>query len=132
MKGADFKRFIFENKIKQSFLAEYIGVSEGFISSVVSGRKVLSDERLGKVLDNPFGWDTSMLTEKPQDSVMENPAHDSIVESLVGAMRTIETLINANATLADENRMLRAQLQAYESKGGTARSAEDSSSASAV
>ena len=61
MESADFKRFIFENKIKQSLLAEYLGVSEGYISSVASGRKQLSEEKLSKVLNNPYGWDVSML-----------------------------------------------------------------------
>ncbi len=65
MKPIDFKRFMFEEKIKQSDLAKYLGVSEGYISQVASGKKQLSEENLSKVLNNPFGWNTSMLTESP-------------------------------------------------------------------
>ena len=63
MKQVDLKRFMFELGIKQSELAKYLGVSEGYISQVVSGKKQLSNENLSKVLNNPFGWDTSMLIE---------------------------------------------------------------------
>ena len=71
MQKIDFKRFIFENKIKQSLLAKYLGVSEGYISSVASGRKELSSENLGKVLNNPHGWDVSMLL--PESNGLHEP-----------------------------------------------------------
>lgn len=75
MKSADFKLFIFKNEIKQSNLAKYLEVSEGYISSIVSGRKELSEENFSKVLNNPYGWDVSMLTQS------ENPATDKPMES---------------------------------------------------
>lgn len=89
MQSIDFKRFIFENKIKQSLLAKYLGVSEGYISSVASGRKELSAENLGKVLNNPHGWDVSMLTRESNglhsESLMgREKSADGLVSSVVG------------------------------------------------
>lgn len=92
MEYTDFKRFIFENKIKQSFLAKYLGVTEGYISNVAGGRKELSKENLGKVLNNPYGWDTSMLTQ-PENPMADEPKADGLVEYLERKVSDQEILI---------------------------------------
>jgi len=92
MENADFKLFIFQNKIKQSFLAKYLNVSEGYISSVVSGRKELSDENFGKVLNNPYGWDVSMLTQ-PENPMADEPKADGLVDYLTRKVSDQEVLI---------------------------------------
>ena len=92
MEYTDFKRFIFENKIKQSFLAKYLGVTEGYISNVAGGRKELSKENLGKVLNNPYGWDVSMLTQ-PENPMTDEPKADGLVEYLERKVSDQEVLI---------------------------------------
>lgn len=84
MKQVDLKRFMFELGIKQSELAKYLGVSEGYISQVASGKKQLSNENLSKVLNNPFGWDTSMLIEvEPETPAPSQGGQDSAVVELL-------------------------------------------------
>lgn len=84
MKQVDLKRFMFELGIKQSELAKYLGVSEGYISQVVGGKKQLSNENLSKVLNNPFGWDTSMLIEvEPETPAPSQGGQDSAVVELL-------------------------------------------------
>ena len=128
MKSIDFKRFMFEQKIKQSVLAQYLGVSEGYISQVASGKKQLSDENFSKVLNNPYGWDVSMLTEESRDSkpelVAEHKPQLSNVEILLRDMLAekeakIDVLQERINELIEENAKLKTLLES-ERKGGVA------------
>lgn len=128
MKSIDFKRFMFEQKIKQSVLAQYLGVSEGYISQVASGKKQLSDENFSKVLNNPYGWDVSMLTEVSRDSepklVAEYKPQLSNVEILLRDMLAekeakIDVLQERINELIEENARLKTLIES-ERKGGVA------------
>ena len=128
MKSIDFKRFMFEQKIKQSVLAQYLGVSEGYISQVASGKKQLSDENFSKVLNNPYGWDVSMLTEESRDSkpelVAEHKPQLSNVEILLRDMLAekeakIDVLQERINELIEENARLKTLIEG-ERKGGVA------------
>ena len=153
MQVTDFKRFIFENKIKQSFLAQYLGVSEGYISSVVSGRKELSEENFSKVLNNPYGWNTSMLTSGIGLSILEHIHEERQAEQDLPSMikSAVESVLSKRAEdahvsylkeqiadkdrlireLYDEVSMLKAKLELAR-KGETALGATGSSDADAV
>lgn len=128
MKSIDFKRFMFEQKIKQSELAQYLKVSEGYISQVASGKKQLSDENFSKVLNNPFGWDVSMLTKESRDSkpelVAEQKPQLSNVEILLRDMLAekeakIDALQERINELIEENARLKTLIEG-ERKGGVA------------
>ena len=49
------------NGILQKDLADYLGVSRGYISLVESGRSNLSPENIDKIFDNPYHWNTDDL-----------------------------------------------------------------------
>lgn len=129
MKEIDFKRFMFEQKIKQSDLAKYLGVSEGYISQVASGKKQLSDENFSKVLNNPYGWDASMLIEtqsrdsepklvaepKPQLSNVETLLRDLLAEERA----RVDALQERINELIEENARLKTLIEG-ERKGGVA------------
>lgn len=131
MKPADLERFVFENKIKQSFLAEYLGVSPGFISSVISGRKELSEEKLGKVLNNPHGWDTSMLTESQEETPAEEQRQPDTLDRLFAIVeeqrKDIATLLAMMKDKDDKIEEMRRELDFL--KRGVAQSAVGSSGA---
>lgn len=131
MKSIDFKRFMFEQKIKQSVLAQYLGVSEGYISQVASGKKQLSDENFSKVLNNPYGWDVSMLTEnQPEIPAEEKPmVSNSLLEYL---QRKIEQLERENAELLQENAILRYENTMLTPRKGDAEDVAGSLSADAI
>lgn len=106
MQVIDLKRFMFEQNIKQKELAEYLGVSKGYISLVISGQRQLSDENLSKLINNPFGWDTSILLgaskedvseNQPQNPTEEKPEEKGMVDKLLflveSQRKDIETLI---------------------------------------
>ena len=49
------------NGILQKDLADYLGVSRGYISLVESGRSNLSPENIGKLFANPYHWNDEDL-----------------------------------------------------------------------
>ena len=61
MKMTAFANFLFLNEIANKDIADYLGVSQSFISNVCSGVKKLSKDKMGMVMNNPYGWDTSPL-----------------------------------------------------------------------
>ena len=113
-------------------LAEYLSVTQGFISQVEKNMCPTPDWVISKILSNPYGWDTSMLVEasKPQ-LVAEHRPNLSDVEILLRDLLAekeakIDTLQELIWELKEENGRLKEQLRA---KGGVAQDAVDSSSA---
>lgn len=58
----DIKKFRETNDIRQIELADYLGVSKGYLCNVEAGRVKLSRENKKKLLNNPNGWNVSSLT----------------------------------------------------------------------
>lgn len=120
------------NKISQVALAEYLSVTQGFISQVEKNMCPMPDWVISKILANPHNWDTSMLVEtsKPQ-LIAEDRPNLSDVEILLRDLLAekeakIDTLQELIWELKEENGRLKEQLRA---KGGVAQDAVDSSSA---
>lgn len=57
----DFAKFLLDNRIRSLDVARYLGVSEGSVSKWRTGKSELNKDNLGKILMNPYGWDTSAL-----------------------------------------------------------------------
>lgn len=58
-----FDTFLFMNGIKKSEMAEYLGVSNSFITKLINESRSIPEDKLRKILENP-DWDTSILTDK--------------------------------------------------------------------
>lgn len=146
MKGADFKRFMYEQNIKQKEVAGYLGLSKGYVSLVISGQRPLSEENLRKLINNPFGWDTSILEGKedeesresqPQNTMVEKPEERMMIDRLFSLLESqkkdIETLIQLTKEKDERINELTDELLMYKgSKGGNAASADSSSVADAI
>ena len=130
----DFKSFIFHNDISQKEVIDYLGVSKGYMSLVISGKKKLSEENFRKLIENPYGWDTSMLEDNPQpELVAETIPQLSSVEALLRDMLAekeakIDALNEIIWELKAENARLTEQLRI---KKGDVAGADGSLSASA-
>jgi transcriptional regulator with XRE-family HTH domain len=57
----DLRSFVFFNEISQKELAEYLGISNGYMSKLVSGTAKLKKEQLTKILNNDKGWSADFL-----------------------------------------------------------------------
>lgn len=53
---SDLKEFRRTNGLTQAVVADYLGVSEPFISRVESGKDPLPDDKLEKLINNDRGW----------------------------------------------------------------------------
>lgn len=63
MKGSDLKAFRKANGLTQEALGDYLGIKKSFISTIESGKDPMPKDKLTKLLNNPFGWDVSMLKD---------------------------------------------------------------------
>lgn len=125
------REFLKANNLKQRELASFLSVTEAAISNVVKGKSEFSKENLIKILNNPYKWDVSMLTENQPEIPAEEKPQLSNVEILLRDMLAekeakIDVLQELIWELKEENGRLKEQLRA---KGGVAQDAVDSSSA---
>lgn len=128
------RAFLKANGLKQRELAHYLGVTEAAISNVVKGKSDFADENLIKILNNPHGWDVSMLVETPDQEPQELKAQhipqlsnvEILLRDLLAEERAkIDSLQDRINELIEENARLRTLLES-ERKGGNAQSADSS------
>ena len=67
MEHIDYKLFKKINGITNLNIAEYLGVSEAYVSMVTSGKTRFSEERLAKLIDHPL-WETYPLLNRTQET----------------------------------------------------------------
>lgn len=86
----DLKAFRKVNQIRQKDLAEFLGISENFVSQIESGSSPLPHKHLVKILANKE-WNTSMLqpgiAPSPKE-LMDN--NKNLMEIIKSQQRTIE------------------------------------------
>ena len=92
MKGADLKAFRKANGLTQDALGDYLGIKKSFISTIESGKDPMPKDKLTKLLNNPYGWDTSMLTQ-PENPMADEPKENTLVEYLERKVNDLESLI---------------------------------------
>lgn len=138
MKHERLTEFLYRNRLKSTDLVEFWGVTKGVVSQILNGTTKLPSRRLEELLNNPYGWDTSMLIEDAQPQIeAENKPKLSDVEILLRDMLAekdakIDTLNEIIWELKEENGRLKEQLrQASSEKGKSVCIAEDSSVANA-
>lgn len=114
----DIKEFLYRNKLKQVDLAKYLGVTEAFISRMVKGVGNPSKENLTKILNNPHGWDTSMLIDGGIYAGNNNAGdvNVQIGQNRAGNRPKDGDAATQMAVLEKENEMLKEQLKDKEAQ----------------
>ena len=125
------REFLKANNLKQRELASFLSVTEAAISNVVKVKSEFSKENLIKILNNPYKWDVSMLTENPPEIPAEEKpmVSNSLLEYL---QRKVEQLERENAELLQENAVLRYENMMLTPRKGDAKDVTGSLSADAV
>lgn len=125
------REFLKANNLKQRELASFLSVTEAAISNVVKGKSEFSKENLIKILNSPYKWDVSMLTEnQPEIPAEEKPmVSNSLLEYL---QRKVEQLERENAELLQENAVLRYENTMLTPRKGDAEDVGSSLSANAI
>lgn len=130
MKGSDLKAFRKVNNLTQEKLGEYLGIKKSFISTIESGKDPMPKDKLTKLLENPYGWDTSMLTQSTSVGVVMPNAEDALILELRAQIERLEVKIdNLNQELGEKNALLKMMRQGGEE---SARGAGISLSANAI
>lgn len=127
MKGSDLKAFRKANGLTQEALGDYLGIKKSFISTIESGKDPMPKDKLTKLLNNPYNWDVSMLTQ-PENPMTDEPKADGLVDYLTRKVSDQEILIRE---LYQEIGMLKKELD-LAGKRETARGADGSFVANAV
>lgn len=115
MKGADLKAFRKANNLTQTQLGEYLGINKSFVSTIESDKDPMPKEKLSKLLLNPHGWDTSMLSQS--EVVVETTRGNLLLSYLEKKVEDQDALI----------RELYQQIGALETKLELARKGETAS-----
>lgn len=112
----DIRGFLEANNLKQVDLARYLGVSESAVSSMINGKSKPSKGNLIKMINNPHGWNVSMLVEE-SNSMINNQSGTHIGGNNTVTMSTGNCVLEKeNASLRKENELLRSQLEKIEAE----------------
>lgn len=110
METVDLKAFRKVNNLTQTEVGDYVGCAKAFISAVEKGRSKLPQNMFTLLLQNPYGWDTSMLTQQETPVDQMPSADNSLIDYLQRKIEELERekaeLLQENAVLKYENRML--------------------------
>lgn len=108
MKGTDLKEFRIVNNLTQTELGDYLGVQKGFISKIENGKDKLPELKFRKLLNNPHGWDTSMLTQPSEASDTLQSQDDALITELRAQIERLESKVdNLNQELGEKNALIR-------------------------
>lgn len=115
---ADLHTFRKANKLKQKDLAKYLNTTRAFISMVETGVSKLPAEKLSLLLNNPHGWDTSMLIDGGIYAGNNNAGdvNVQIGQNRAGSRPKDGDAVTQMAVLEKENEMLREQLKDKEAQ----------------
>ena len=117
-KVIDTRLFRLKNNIKQQELATYMGVSSAFISQLERGKRPMPEDMLKKLINNPHGWDTSMLINGGIYAGNNNAGdvNVQIGQNRAGNRPKDGDAVTQMAVLEKENEMLREQLKDKEAQ----------------
>ena len=123
--------FLKANGLKQRELATYLEITEAAVSNVVKGKSDFSKENLIKILNNPYGWDTSMLSESQEETPAGEQRQPDTLDRLFAIVedqrKDIATLL---AMMKDKDEKIEEMRRELDSlKRGVAQSAVGSSGA---
>ena len=123
------RAFLKTNNLKQRDLAYYLGVTEAAISNVVKGKSDFSKENLIKILNNPNGWDTSMLVEEktPAPAPSQTEQVDMVIELLKAQNADLQAKVDAlNQRIGELQALIKKEREELAEIAGTSLSADAS------
>lgn len=101
-----FANFLFINEITKTEIAEFLGVSNSFITKICKGEKNLPEEHRVKIYNSDKGWDTTPL---------EGRIVQTIGSATIGNHSNNNTqIIGENEALKRENELLKQLLEEKE------------------
>lgn len=107
MKNEKLAEFLHRNRLKSTDLVEFWGVTKGVVSQILNGTTKLPTKRLEELLNNPYGWDTSMLTEDEPVEALPSQ-EDTLIAELRAQIERLESKVDSlNQELGEKNALLK-------------------------
>jgi hypothetical protein len=112
MKSVDLQEFLHRNKLKSVDLVRFWGVTKGTVSQFLNGSAKLPPKRVQQLVNNPYGWDVSMLTQSGTPAE-ENPSTDStLIAELRSQIEKLEAKVDyLNQELGEKNAFIKMMSQ---------------------
>ena len=108
MKNIDLKEFRKANNLTQTEVGDYLGVQKAFISAVENGKSKLPKEKYTLLLQNPNGWDTSMLVQSDVIVAEKATTESVLVTELRSQIEILQAKVdNLNQELGEKNALLK-------------------------
>lgn len=105
------KLFRKANNLTQEKLGEYLGIKKSFISTIESGKDPMPKDKLTKLLNNPYGWDVSMLTQSEAGEPAQAQS-DILIAELRAQIEKLEAKVDSlNQELGEKNALLKMMRQ---------------------
>lgn len=112
MKGIDLKAFRKANNLTQDKLGDYLGIKKSFVSTIESGKDPMPKDKLTKLLNNPYGWDTSMLSQSEVAVEEKTVSDDALIAELRAQIERLESKVdNLNQELGEKNALIKLMRQ---------------------
>ena len=105
----DLKNFRKRNELTQDQLGEFLNIKKSFLSRIENGYAKLPKEQLTKLLNNPNGWDTSMLVAEDTSIIRGDHIEQNGGRGNIGKIAGDSAA--EMAALRKENELLRQQLE---------------------
>lgn len=108
MKTIDLKAFREVNNLTQIEVGEYLGIKKSFISAIENGRNKLPKAKLTLLLQNPHGWDVSMLTQSEESGGTGQVQENALVAELRAQVERLERKVDdLNRELGEKEAILK-------------------------
>jgi transcriptional regulator with XRE-family HTH domain len=108
METVDLKAFRKVNNLTQTEVGDYVGCAKAFISAVEKGRSKLPQNMFTLLLQNPYGWDTSMLTQPSVADETLPLQEDSLIAELRATIERLENKVdNLNQEIGEKNALIK-------------------------
>ena len=108
MKTIDFKAFREANNLTQIEVGEYLGVQKAFVSAIENGRNKLPKAKLALLLQNPHGWDVSMLSQSEESGGTGQVQENALVAELRAQIERLERKVDdLNRELGEKEAILK-------------------------
>ena len=117
------------NKLSQVALADYLQVTQGFISQIEKDLCPTPDWVISKLLENPNEWDTSMLVEEktPAPAPSQTEQVDMVIELLKAQNADLQAKVDAlNQKIGELQALLKKEREELAEIAGTSLSADAS------
>ncbi len=99
MESEKLKQFLTVNGLKQTQVADYLGISRGHMSNSLKGEYSLGAKQISKLIQNNMGWDASMFLPR-----IKQPQHlnDQTNPEIIRLIKIIEEQNHTIAILAEQ------------------------------